>query len=464
MLRASDLIAGRYRLESQVAAGPPGEFWEATDLVQGRPVAVRLLAGDDAEDTPALERFRAVARLAASVSHPSITQVVDYGEGEAGEAPYVVTELVEAPSLAGLLAVGPLETTRAMNVLALVASGLQAAHAAGLVHGDISPANLLVSPDGQVKITDFVTACCAQDAPAGWPAYQAPERAEGGPATPAGDLYSLGIVGYECLIGTRAFSRKMASGSTGNLPAQPGRSLPPLPRSVPAGVAGLIDDLTARDPARRPVSAERVSVRAGLLRDSRAKGRGTQPKGRSGRSKGRDTQPSDALAPAPPSHDAPTPAPTLVQGHTAILSFPVQTPPTDAASGRRRSRWPLLVAGAGAILAAVLVGWLLANVFATPSSSHDPSQPGSPASTPRAAASAPAASTVELSDATLAGQPVTTVTQRLRQLGLHPRVVWANDTLQPQGTVITVEPSGRVPADSVVTVTGAKRPPSHHHS
>jgi serine/threonine-protein kinase len=123
-----------------------------------------------------------------------------------------------------------------------------------------------------------------------------------------------------------------------------------------------------------------------------------------------------------------------------------------------------VVAGTGAILAAVLAGWLLANVFATPSSPHDPSQPGAPASAPRAAASAPAARTVELSDAALAGQSVTAVTQRLRQLSLRPRVVWADDTLQAPGTVITVEPSGRVPAGSIVTVTGAKRPPSRHHS
>jgi len=451
MLRASDLIAGRYRLESQVAAGAPGELWEAVDLIQGRQVAVRLLAAEDAEDSSMLERFRAAARLAASVSHPSVTQVVDYGEGAAGEgeAPYVVTELVAAPSLAGLLAVGPLEPARAMNVLALAASGLQAAHAAGLVHGDISPANLLVSPGGQVKITDFVAACCAQHAAVSSPACLAPERADGGPAAPAGDLYSLGVVGYECLIGTRAFRRKMVQGSTGKLAVHRARSLPPLPRSVPAGVAGLIDDLTAHDPAKRPASAERVSVRAGLLRDAQA----SPPAAR------RNGHGHDVLTPAPMLHDVPTPAPTLVEGNTAILSVPVQTPPAGA-PGRRRSRWPLLVGGAGAMLAAVLVGWLLASAFATPSSQHDPAPPG----TPSAGATAPAAGTVELSDAALAGQPVTVVTQRLRLLGLHPRVVWANDTLQATGTVITVAPSGRVPAGSTVTVTGAKRPVGHGHS
>jgi serine/threonine-protein kinase len=123
-LQASDLIAGRYRLESQVAADPAGGLREATDLIQGRPVAVRLLPAEWAEDTPKLERFRAAARLAASVSHPSVTQVVDYGADAQAEAPYLVTEPVEAPSLAGLLAVGPLDPARAMNVLTQAASGL----------------------------------------------------------------------------------------------------------------------------------------------------------------------------------------------------------------------------------------------------------------------------------------------------------------------------------------------------
>jgi serine/threonine-protein kinase len=474
MLRASDLIAGRYRLESRVPASSTGEVWEAVDLVQGRPVAVRFLAAQDNDDNPALERFRAVARLAASLSHPSVTQVVDYGEGAAGEPAYVVTELVEAPSLAGLLAVGPLEPARTMNLLEQAASGLQAAHGAGLVHGDISPANLLVGADDQVKISDFVTACCLNDAPVSSSPYLPPERADAGPATPAGDLYSLGVVGYECLIGTRRFSR-----ATAKLAAHPGHSLAPLPRSVPAAVAGLVDDLTARDPAKRPASAERVSVRARLLHDSQTKGHNDEPKGRDAQAKrrsnpasGRDTKGAKpAGRRGEHRHDEPTPVPTLqelptsgsalVEGRTAILSLPDHALPPHAAPARRRSRWPLLVGGAGAILAAVLIGWLLANAFATPTA---PSNPAAPAHTPSAGASAPAAGTVEVNDAALAGQRVSVVTQRLRQLGLRPRVVWANDTLQPPGTVITIGPSGRVPVGSVVTITGAKRPPGHHPS
>jgi eukaryotic-like serine/threonine-protein kinase len=356
MLRASDLIAGRYRLESPVTDGTGGELWQAADLVQGRPITVRLLP---AEDAPMLERFREAARLALSVSHPSVTQVFDYGDGAAGEAPYLVTERVEAPSLAGLLAADRLEPARVMNVLAQAASGLAAGHAAGLVHGDISPSNLLVSTDGNVKITDFVTACCLPGKPVTRSAYLAPERADGSPASEAGDLYSLGVVGYECLIGAGAFSRKAAK-----LAAGPGRSLPALPRWVPAGVAGLIDDLTARDPAKRPVSSERVSVRARLLRDSQATSRDTGAKGNAGRRNSRV-------------RDVPTPAPTLLEPRTAILTVPPGSPP------RRRPRWPLLVAALAAGLAAGLAGWLMANAFTGSSPQHGlPAQHGTPASTP----------------------------------------------------------------------------------
>lgn len=452
MIQASDLIGGRYRLETPIPVVGRWDAWQAVDLIQGRPVAVRLLRAEQAGQPAELERFRAAASLATKVSHQCVAQVFDYGERGAGQTPYLVTELVEAPSLAGLLAVGPLEPPKAMDVLARAASGLHAAHAAGLTHGDFTPDSLLVNPDGQVKITDFVTACWAEAEPA----YLAPERAAATPATPASDLYSLGVVGYECLIGARAFSRK-----TVKAPAQPGRPLPPLPRSVPAAVAGLIDDLTAGDPAKRPANAEKVSVRAGLLRNTAAKAGETPAKGPARR---RIRRPHDVSTPAGAPHNGPTPAPTLAEGQTAILSLPLQAAPSATLPDRRRSWWPLLVAGAGAVLAAGLAGWLLANAFASPSPGPDTARPGAPASRTSAPAGPPAARTVELNDAAAAGQPVSTVTRQLRRLGLHPRVVWAIDSLQAPGTVITLQPSGRVPAGSLVTVTAARRPPSHQPS
>src|SRR5215468_9622469 len=270
---ASAVLADRYRLEDPVAYGGVGEVWRATDLVLGRPVAVKLLRTEYAQHPEVLARFRAEARHAGSVSHPGIAQVYDYGEDGVAASPYLVMELVDGPSLARVLAAGPLMPADAMDVLAQAAAGLQAAHAAGLVHRDVKPGNLLVSPSGQVKITDFGIAHAAWSAPitltgalVGTPAYLAPERIVGGPATPVSDLYSLGVVGYQCLTGTVPFEGILPEVTA----AHQHRTLPPLPPAVPAGVAELVVDLTAKDPAARPASAGEVAARAGRLRDALA--------------------------------------------------------------------------------------------------------------------------------------------------------------------------------------------------
>ena len=265
------LIADRYRLESRIAAGSVGEVWRAEDLVLGRPVAVKVLQEGYASHPQTLARFRAEARHAGSLAHPGVAHVYDYGETGPAGRPYLVLELVNGPSLAGVLAGGPLDPAATMGIVAQVAAGLAAAHAAGLVHRDIKPANLLMGRDGQVKITDFGIAHAAGSAPitqvgtlVGTPAYLAPERGAGDPATPASDLYSLGMVAYECLTGTLPFHGtplEVASASRFG-------SLPALPADVPAPVTALVSDLTAKDPAARPGSSAEVAARAAQLRDA----------------------------------------------------------------------------------------------------------------------------------------------------------------------------------------------------
>jgi eukaryotic-like serine/threonine-protein kinase len=421
-----------------------------------------------------LARFRAEARHAGSVSHPGIAQVYDYGEDDAAVSPYLVMELVDGPSLARVLAAGPLAPARAMDVLAQAAAGLQAAHAAGLVHRDVKPGNLLVSPSGQVKITDFGIAYAAWSAPitqtgalVGTPAYLAPERVTGGPATPASDLYSLGVVGYQCLTGAVPFD-----GVPPVTAAHQHRTLPPLPAAVPAGVAELILDLTARDPAARPASAGEVAVRAGRLRDALA------------------GHPATAQPPSPPGGPPPAGAmgaePATLAGDPVTLAgepfiFAGEPAPGMAPAHRRprregtragrRGMRPgrgVVLAWAGVAVVAGLAGWLLAGTFGA---GPRPAQPGAPqpaartpaaASTPGAAGrtpTAPAGRTVEVDAATLAGQQASVVSQQLRQLGLRPRVVGTVRGGQAPGTVISVQPSGRVPAGSTVTVTAALPPP-----
>jgi eukaryotic-like serine/threonine-protein kinase len=259
-------LEGRYRLDAPIAAGGMGEVWRATDLVLDRPVAVKLLRPGFAGPEEDLARFRAEARHTGLLSHPGIAKVYDYRDGD---PPYLVMELVDGPSLARLLDDGPVAPALTMSLIAQAARALQAAHAAGLVHRDIKPGNMLVSRGRYVKITDFGIAYAVGSTPLtrpgvlmGTPAYLAPERAAGMPATPAADLYALGIVAYQCLTGRVPFGGEPLAVAL----AHREQPLPPLPASVPADVAALVADLTAKDPSARPASAGEVAERAEHLR------------------------------------------------------------------------------------------------------------------------------------------------------------------------------------------------------
>jgi eukaryotic-like serine/threonine-protein kinase len=271
------VLAGRYRLDELAGSGGAGQVWRAVDLVLERPVAVKLLWPEAAGDLVARARFRAEARHASCLSHPGVAQVHDYGECCEGGMPFLVLELVDGSSLAGVLAAGPLGPADTIDVIAQVAAGLQAAHSAGLVHRDIKPANLLIGRDGQIKITDFGLASVTGSASlttsgmvVGTAAYLAPERAAGQPATAACDLYSLGVVGYQCLTGRLPFCGPPAQVAAAHLQDP----VPPLPGSLPAGLRALVADLMAKNPADRPGSAGEVSRRAETLRAAPAAGAG----------------------------------------------------------------------------------------------------------------------------------------------------------------------------------------------
>src|SRR6266568_204721 len=270
MTLAGAVLGGRYVLDQRIGNGGYGEVWHATDNVLSRPVAVKLLHSRYAQRGDALARFQTEARHAGALSHENIAQVYDYGEPADGQPPYLVMELVDGPSLEAVLADGPLDTNRTMDIVAQAAAGLQAAHAAGMIHRDVKPGNLLLAPGGTVKITDFGIAHTVGSVPVmatgeliGTPGYLAPERVVGGQATPACDVYSLGMVAYECLAGAPPFTGTALVVAL----AHRDRPLPPLPPSVNAGVCALVMRLGAKDPARRPDDAAEVAVWAGLLRD-----------------------------------------------------------------------------------------------------------------------------------------------------------------------------------------------------
>ena len=362
MSATSVVLAGRYRLDSRIAAGGVGEVWRATDTALSRPVAVKLLRAEYVQHREALARFRAEARHAGSLSHPGIARVYDYGEDSEPYPPYLVMELVDGPSLAELLVRGRLGPAHTMHVVAQTAAGLAAAHAAGLVHRDIKPANLLLSSTGQVKISDFGIAHAAGSAPltrtgllVGTPAYLAPERVAGASGTPAADLYALGVVAYECLAGAPPFSGEPIVVAA----AHRDRPLPELPAAVPEGIAALVSDLTKKDPRARPGSAVAVAQRAAALSDAvgadgaageRASWDFPVPAVPGGHTPGREVR---AGAPAP--------------AHTAAGPESSPVPARQVPGWGDLSRdWPVqsvALAVAAAALTAGLIGWLLAGLF-----------------------------------------------------------------------------------------------------
>lgn len=262
-------FGGRYELQSRIAIGGMGEVWEATDHVIGRTVAIKILKDEYMGDPGFLERFRAEARHAALVNHEGIASVFDYGE-ENGSA-YLVMELVPGEALSTILERdGSLSADKTLDIVAQTASALQAAHAAGLVHRDIKPGNLLITPDGRVKITDFGIARIADQVPLtatgqvmGTVQYLSPEQASGHPASPATDTYSLGIVAYECLAGKRPFT---GESQVAIAMAQINEQPPPLPPTVPIPVQNLVMAMIAKKPSDRPSSSATVARAAQALR------------------------------------------------------------------------------------------------------------------------------------------------------------------------------------------------------
>jgi serine/threonine protein kinase len=254
-------LSHRYRLTHRIAAGGMGEVWAADDIRLARVVACKILRPELTGDPEFLGRFRTEARITASLNHPGICAVYDYGEVSGTDhyltgTAYLVMELISGESLSSVLnRLGRLSVGRTLDVLEQTGNALQQAHARALVHRDIKPGNLLITPGGQVKITDFGIAKVAHEAPVtrsgmvmGTAQYISPEQAAGREASPASDIYSLGVVAYECLAGRLPFN---SDNTVAIALAHVREAPPPLPDDVPPPVARLVMTMLAKDPAAR---------------------------------------------------------------------------------------------------------------------------------------------------------------------------------------------------------------------
>ncbi|MBW4094338.1 MAG: protein kinase [Acidobacteria bacterium] len=489
-------LGGRFKLTSRIAIGGMGEVWRAQDQVLGRTVAIKILKEEYTGDPGFLERFRAEARHTALLNHMGIANVFDYGEEE-GSA-FLVMELVPGEPLSAIIERDHvLSSDRTLSIISQTARALSVAHAQGLVHRDVKPGNLLITPEGRVKVTDFGIARLADQVPLtqtgqvmGTAQYLAPEQATGQLATGSSDIYSLGIIGYECITGHRPFS---GESQIAIALAQVNDTPPPLPETLPTPVRALLMSMLAKDPANRPENADKLAEAADAIRNG-------------------DIQRAHAAVPgmllfeagtgpitAPV--DVPGTAPTSLVGAPIVAAAPATSAlPTVGASStlsraevlaaerswveedvqedsnddvaRRRGRspwtWPLV---ALILLAFFVLGALLLNsmgVFnpkAPASSSSGSTSTSASSSTTTTSSSAPpstsssttsTSNTVNIVPAQYLGRPYTDVQNELIAKGFQVTLNPQFDDTAAKNAVTAVNPAGPLTPGSPITVTYSK--------
>jgi eukaryotic-like serine/threonine-protein kinase len=417
------VLGGRYQLGEVLGVGGMSTVWRAHDTVLGRDVAVKLLSGRHASDTVSRQRIRVEARAAAALSHPNVAQVHDFGETihDGRRTPYVVMELVPGPTLEERAAARSLRPVAVFRVCAEVAAGLAAAHADGVVHRDVKPANVIMAPTG-AKVVDFGIAAAVDSGGMeldeellGTPDYVAPERITGDVVTPASDVYSLGVLLYKLLTGHLPWA---ADGATDLIDAHLYTEPAPLPAipGVPGEVVELCRRCLRKDPAGRPTAAE---VAAALTEAAAA-----------------------PAADAVPAAAAPGTGAGSARSRAALVT-----------STRRRSR---LVVGLFGATAAAVLAWVLIPTPEQPpaADAHSATETGSApaaAATRPGSASTPAARTAQPS-ASAAAAPVAGSAGPSNPAGAPTGATPALPPQQPPSTGASAT-TGPSPAAQVKTFT-----------
>jgi hypothetical protein len=395
---AGTVLSDRYALTEPIAAGGMGEVWAATDTVLGRTVAVKLLNPSLSQQSGFLERFRAEARYSAALHHPNITTVFDYGE-DAGSA-YLVMELVAGQPLSQIISErAPMSAETTASILIQAANALEAAHQGGVVHRDVKPANILITPDGTAKLTDFGISRLVNTAPLtqtgqilGTAQYLSPEQAMGQSATASSDIYALGVIGHEMLTGQPPFNADtLVATAVAHLNQPP----PPLPETVPVGIRNVIIAALAKNPADRPATAADMAHALGVPDAAFASGAPV----------------AGALALAAPALSARTqamvalafPAPTRAMAAQAMATEPPGMP--DRGS-RLRPAWVLAGAAAGALI--VLAAFALPDSGGSTQTSVAPATTSPTPNQNSATQSTTTEITSPSKDANMPGQPTMT--------------------------------------------------------
>ncbi|MEU5157684.1 serine/threonine-protein kinase [Glycomyces sp. NPDC021274] len=368
--RPGVLLGSRYLLQQRIGAGGMGEVWRAEDTMLRRTVAVKVLHAALSDDERFGHRFVEEARTVAALHAPGVVDVFDVRaeRDEHGEAvTYLVMQFLEGLSLHMVIERhAPMPAYRVLPLLAQIADALEAAHRAGIVHRDVKPANIIVDAKGAPTVLDFgialrrdQAALTATGTVLGTVGYASPEQLRGEALTAASDLYSLGVIAHECLSGARPFARDSpAAVITGHLHEAP----PPLPVSVPAAVAELVDWALAKDPEDRPASAAMFAQECRVAVAQAKPAAPPEP----------DRTTVDLLVPSsPPRPPAPMPAPAAA-------------PPPPPGPQKRRGRGVLTALAAVVVAAALTVGAM--RFF----DEEDPGGEGASAD-PTGGASAPAA-------------------------------------------------------------------------
>lgn len=463
--------AHRYRLDDRIATGGMGVVWRATDLRLNRTVAVKVLKHEYADDPQFRTRFDTEARNAAALQHPGIAAVFDYSSDPGGTAaPYLVMELVDGQPLSALLtqargAGRALDPAVVRDLLMQAADALAVAHRAGIVHRDMKPANLLVTPERQLKITDFGIARAADDAQItrtgavmGTPQYLSPEQARGNPSTPASDVYSLGVVAFECLTGRRPFE---ADSPVATALAHIQQPVPELPSDLPADLRAIVTRALAKEPNERYADgAELAAALRGADVPLAAGPPGPLPDETA-------VLPSTAEQVAPPAAAAAA-VPTPRLDRPAAFEGAAVPPPEKS-----RRPWAavlLVLLLVGAAVAAIVL--LLGRDDGDPVSSDNPttsseptrtrnSQTSSSEPTEQTTPTSTAPATVFIDEGDYIGRDVAAVERELQLKNLEVRLFEdSNPGGEPEDIVTSVNPTGTLTEGDTVDVHYWGPPPA----